>query len=87
MDIDFVFRLSRETLLLTLLVSAIPVLAALVVGLVISIVQAATQVQEQTLTTVPKMVAVFASLLLAGPWIVAQLVQYSKMLFEVIARI
>ncbi len=87
MDADTVIRICREGLLLTLVVSAIPVLAAMIVGLIVSLFQAATQLQEQTLTVVPKIATVFLALGLFGMWILRQLVQFAAALFENISRI
>lgn len=87
MDADTVIRICREALLLTLVISAIPVIAAMLVGLMVSLFQAATQLQEQTLTVVPKIVAVFVVLGIAGMWILQQLVQFASALFENIARV
>lgn len=72
--------------LTTLLLTAGPILAvALIVGLIISILQATTQVQEQTLTFVPKIMAVFFTLLLMGPYISSQLTDFTRRMFENIA--
>lgn len=87
MDTETVLRISREALVLTLLLSALPVLAAMLVGLIVSLFQAATQLQEQTLTVVPKIIAVFAALAVGGLWMVRQLMQFSYVLLESIARI
>lgn len=66
-------------------VSAPPVLAALAVGLGVSVLQTATQIQEQTVAYVPKLVAVAAALVLAGPWMLSQLVRLTAAMFEQIA--
>ncbi|HUQ72738.1 MAG TPA: flagellar biosynthetic protein FliQ, partial [Planctomycetaceae bacterium] len=66
MDSDAVLHIGREALLLTLILSALPVLAAMLVGLLVSLFQAATQIQEQTLTFVPKIIATFAVLAIGG---------------------
>ena len=87
MDADSVIRICREALLLTLVVSAIPVIAAMLVGLAVSLFQAATQLQEQTLTVVPKIVAVFLVLGIFGMWILQQLIQFASALLENIGRI
>jgi flagellar biosynthetic protein FliQ len=87
MDGDVVLRIGRETLLLTLILSGIPVLAAMAVGLIISLFQAATQIQEQTLTFVPKIVVTFAALAIAGPWMLQQLIAFCVPLFEEIALV
>ena len=80
-------QMSREALYLALLCSAPPILASLLVGLAVSVFQATTQIQEQTLTFVPKLVAVFLSLVIAGPWIGSQFIRFTKALFEMIATV
>jgi len=87
MDADSVLRIGREALLLTLILSAAPVLAAMIVGLVVSLVQAATQIQEQTLTFVPKVIATFLALAIAGLWMLQQLSQFASALFDSIAQV
>lgn len=84
---EIAIRVAREGLLLALLVSAPAVLASLVVGLAVGLLQATTQIQEQTLTFVPKLVAVAASLLIAGPWIGAQLVRFFAVVLDAVARV
>ena len=79
---DFILQIAREGLLLALIVSAPPVLTSLFVGLLVSIVQATTQIQEQTLTFVPRLVAVFVSLAISAPWIGAQLVRFTHLVFS-----
>ena len=74
--------LGRQALELTLLVSAPPLLAALVIGLVISIFQAATQINEQTLTFIPKLAGMFVVLIIAGPWMVGMMVDFIQNLFS-----
>ena len=80
-------QMSREALYLALLCSAPPILASMLVGLAVSVFQATTQIQEQTLTFVPKLVAVFLSLVIAGPWIGSQFIRFTKALFEMIATV
>jgi flagellar biosynthetic protein FliQ len=77
-----VIDLGRQALELTLLVSAPLFIAALVTGLIVSIFQAATQINEQTLSFVPKLVATFITLVLAGPWMITQLTDFIRRLFE-----
>jgi flagellar biosynthetic protein FliQ len=84
---DLLVRLAREGLFLALLLSAPVVLAAMIVGLFVSLVQATTQIQEQTLSFAPKVVAVMLALAISGPWIGAQLVRFTTALFDVIPRI
>ena len=77
-----VIDLGRQALELTLLVSAPLFIAALVTGLVISIFQAATQINEQTLSFVPKLIATFITLVLAGPWMIRMMTDFIRRLFE-----
>jgi flagellar biosynthetic protein FliQ len=65
-----------------LLVSAPLFIAALVTGLIISIFQAATQINEMTLSFVPKLIAIFVTLIIAGPWMITLIVDYMRRLFE-----
>ena len=81
MTFDQATDLVRESLFLTLLISA-PVLgAAVIIGLVISILQAVTQVQEQTLAFVPKIVGMGLVAILVTPWITRMLMEYSARMF------
>jgi flagellar biosynthetic protein FliQ len=79
---EYILQVVREGLYLVLLVSMPPVLASLVVGLLVSLVQATTQIQDHTLTFVPKLVAVLATLAVAGPWIGAQLARFTQVLLQ-----
>lgn len=83
----YLIQLMREAMLLVLVVSAPPLLTSMVVGLLVSIFQATTQIQEQTLTFVPKLVAVVASLAIAGPWIGGQVVRFTHVVFWGIAQL
>lgn len=81
MNSEVVIGIARQALQVTLLVS-LPILGiGLVVGVIVSLVQAATQIQEMTLTFVPKIVSIFVGLLLLLPWIMNQLVTYTTELF------
>ena len=72
----------------TILMCAAPVLIiGMVVGLIISIFQAATQINEQTLTFVPKIVAVFITLLISGPWLIKVLTVFTIGLYDIIATL
>jgi flagellar biosynthetic protein FliQ len=79
-----VMALGQQALEVALAVSAPLLGAALVTGLVVSILQAATQVNEMTLSFIPKLVAVAAVAVLAGPWMLAQLVDYMQRLYAAI---
>ena len=82
-----VMEIGRQAIEVTLLISAPMLLTALVVGLIISIFQAATQLNEATLQFVPKLVATFAVLLLAGPWMLQYLIDYIQRLFSSIPQL
>ena len=84
MNQDVVVNLSTTALALAFKV-AMPMLGAgLIVGLVVSIFQAVTQIQEQTLAFIPKVIALAAVLLLLGPWMLDQLVLYTAELYRTI---
>jgi flagellar biosynthesis protein FliQ len=72
----------QQALYLVIMVSAPPVLMALVVGLIVAVFQATTQLQEQTLSFAPKLVSVFGILALTGPWIGSQLVRFTFHVFD-----
>lgn len=75
---DVLLSLAKEGLLLTLIITAPPVLAAMGVGLIISILQATTQIQEQTLTFVPKLITIVLVLAFAGDQMFQQLVTFTN---------
>ena len=81
MELDQATDLIRQTLLLALIVSAPMLLIGLVVGIVVSLLQAVTQIQEQTLTFVPKIAAMVAAAILLMPWIGTRLLEYSRVMF------
>ena len=76
MDASSVFGAGQQGLMMLLMVSAPVLLVVLVVGLVVSVFQAATQINEMTLSFVPKIVAAVAVLAIAGPWMLTSLVEY-----------
>ena len=82
-----VMEIGRQAIEVTLLISAPLLITALVVGLIISIFQAATQLNESTLQFVPKLVAMFVVLLLAGPWMLQYLIDYIQRLFGSIPQL
>ena len=73
---EFVVTTGRQALELMLVVAAPLLVVALVIGLLVSIAQAITQINEATLSFVPKIVAVSATLVIAGPWMISMLVEY-----------
>ena len=76
-NLNLAVDLGREALLVTLKLALPLLLVGLVVGAVISVLQAATQIQEQTLTFVPKMVAIAATVFIMLPWLLTVLVEYT----------
>ncbi|NOX56315.1 MAG: flagellar biosynthesis protein FliQ [Planctomycetes bacterium] len=82
MSIDQAVELGRAAVMLTLIIAAPVLITAVVVGLVISILQAVTQVQDQTITFVPKIIAMLLAALYFLPWLTAQLVEYSTELIR-----
>jgi flagellar biosynthesis protein FliQ len=76
MDPQQVFTIGQEGLVLLLMVSAPLLLTVLAVGLIVSVFQAATQINEATLTFIPKLLAAFAVLAIAGPWMLTTIVDY-----------
>ena len=81
MELDYATELIRQTLILALIVSAPMLLIGLAVGVVVSLLQAVTQIQEQTLSFVPKITAMVASAILLMPWIGNRLMEYSAAMF------
>lgn len=79
---ESVLTLAQQALQVTLLMSAPPLLAALVTGLVISVFQAATQINEQTLSFIPKLVAIFVVLVLSGHWMMGVMLDYIRELLN-----
>ena len=82
MSPESVMTLGRQAVELTILVSAPVLLTALVIGLLVSIFQAATQINEQTLSFIPKLVGMFGVLIIAGPWMVGMLVDFIHRLYS-----
>ena len=80
-------HLSREALLLALLVSAPPLLAALLTGLVTGLLQAVTQVQDQALGAVPRIAAVLAALAVLGPWMGGRLAGFAREVLALAAEV
>jgi flagellar biosynthetic protein FliQ len=81
MNSTAVIAMVREALELLLIISAPLLLTALAVGLVVSVFQAATQINEQTRSFIPKLLGVFVAVVVTGPWILQLLVDYTQRLF------
>jgi len=82
MSADFVIGLAGSAVFTVLKASAPMLVLALVVGLSVSVFQATTQIQEQTLAFVPKIVAVFVSIIIFGPWILNTVVDFAYQLLN-----
>lgn len=78
MSSEFVISLAEKAVYTTLIICGPVLLLALVVGLVVSIFQATTQIQEQTLAFIPKIVAVLVGLIFFGPWMLSTLLSYAE---------
>lgn len=79
---ESVINIGRHALEMTLLLSAPLLLAALAVGLLVSVFQAATQINEMTLSFIPKLVAILVTMVLAGPWMITLMTDYMRQLLE-----
>lgn len=78
---ESVLTMGRQAMEVTLMVAAPMLLVALVIGLVISIFQAATQINEATLSFIPKLVGIFVALVVAGPWMLSIMLDYMRQVF------
>lgn len=87
MDPQQVFTFGQQGLVLLLTVSAPLLLTVLVVGLVVSVFQAATQIHEATLSFVPKLIAAVAVLAIAGPWMLTSIVEYLQRTIQAIPTV
>jgi flagellar biosynthetic protein FliQ len=79
---DTVIKLAEQSIYMIIIISAPMLLIALAVGLIVSVFQAMTQIQEQTLAFIPKILAVFLSLVLFGPWMLTILLDFTRDLFQ-----
>ncbi|QIK38923.1 flagellar biosynthesis protein FliQ [Caldichromatium japonicum] len=79
---EMVLDIGKEAGKVIILISAPPLLAGLIIGLVISLFQAATQIQEMTLSFIPKFIGVGAALIIAGPWLLSLVMDYVTRLYE-----
>lgn len=78
---ESVMTMGRHAVEITILVSAPMLMVALAIGLVVSIFQAATQINETTLSFIPKLVGIFVAMIIAGPWMLSVMLDYMKELF------
>ena len=79
---ESIMTIGEQALELTLMVSAPLLLTALIIGLAVSIFQAATQINEMTLSFIPKLIATFAVLIISGPWMIGLLLDYMTRLYS-----
>ena len=87
MSADYAVELGRNALLMVMLVSAPMLGLGLLVGLLVSVFQATTQIQEQTLAFIPKIIAVFVAILIFGPWMLRLLMDYTQQLILILPKL
>jgi flagellar biosynthetic protein FliQ len=78
---ETVMTMGRTAMEVTLMVAAPMLLVALIIGLIVSIFQAATQINEATLSFIPKLVGIFVALVIAGPWMLSVMLDYMRQVF------
>jgi flagellar biosynthetic protein FliQ len=79
---EMVMTIGQRALEITILLSAPLLLAALIIGLLVGVFQAATQINEMTLSFIPKLIGMAGTLVVAGPWMLKTIVGYTRELFE-----
>jgi flagellar biosynthesis protein FliQ len=79
---ETVMTIAQRALEMTVLLAAPLLLVALLIGLLVGIFQAATQIHEMTLSFIPKLIGMATALVIAGPWMLKQLVSYTRLLIE-----
>ena len=84
---ESVMTIGRTAMEVCLMVAAPMLLVALIIGLVVSIFQAATQINEATLSFIPKLVGIFVALIVAGPWMMAIMLDYMRSVFTGIPQL
>ena len=82
MSLSFALAVGKQAISVALMIAAPVLLVSMVVGLIISIFQAATQIQEQTLTFVPKVIAVIVVFIVLGSWMAKTLIQFTQTMFN-----
>jgi flagellar biosynthesis protein FliQ len=86
MSQDFILKLAKDTLQITLMISGPMLVVSLVVGIIISIAQVVTSIQDMTLSFVPRVIAVFVTFLLAFPWAMKTLLSFTAQLYGHLER-
>lgn len=84
---EVVIDLMRQSILVLLVVVSVLILPSLIVGVCISIFQAATQINEQSLSFVPRLIVVFITIMLSSPWIIRVLTDFTNNMFESIPNV
>ncbi|MGV8893102.1 MAG: flagellar biosynthesis protein FliQ [Burkholderiaceae bacterium] len=84
---ESVMSIGRHAIEITLMIAAPMLLTALAIGLVVSIFQAATQINEQTLSFIPKLVGILVALIIAGPWMLSIMLDYMRSVFTGISNL
>lgn len=82
MSPETVMTIGQRALEMTVMLAAPLLLTVLLIGLLVGVFQAATQINEMTLSFIPKLIGMAAAIMFAGPWMLKQLVSYTRMLFE-----
>ncbi len=82
---DLIIKLGQDAIQTTAMIAAPMLVSALIIGLIISVFQAVTQINEATLTFIPKMIVIFMVIIIAGPWMLDVMSSYTIELFENIA--
>lgn len=87
MSEDMVMNIMKDGITTALMIAAPILIASIVIGLIISIFQATTQIQEQTLTFVPKLIGIALIGLIAGPWMLNNILAFTTRIFDIITNI
>lgn len=87
MDSAMITEIVKQSIMTIILVAAPVLLISMIVGLIVSIFQATTSIQDQTLTFVPKIMAIFATLIIAGPWMGETVIDKTLWIFGLIAEV
>lgn len=78
---ESVMTMGRQAIEITIMISAPMLLVALAIGLIVSIFQAATQINETTLSFIPKLIGIFIAMIVAGPWMLTVMLDYMRQMF------
>lgn len=82
MDQDTIINLATQTMTVAMKIAGPLLLVGLVIGLVVSVFQSVTQISEQSLSFIPKIIGVIVVILVAGPWLLGQLINYTEQLYQ-----